>query len=517
MSLLRTVATLRAAALGRAERLTTVRHQQLADPPFVFIPLALAGEACAPLAAMAGTDAGHPVLLTVEQPRDRTRRFRFAEQLADLLLPYVDECRGDSETYEAGRPKESRERFTRAPQILVPNQGGIAFTRLLGRSTRLRRTDGPYAVAPSVPTLGKWLTWAADQADFPGSSTLLSMTRMLGDHWATGQSSTEDAHLAALLAWIDPPPGMTGAQAARLAEDPARHPPAGPATDPLFDRTLSELVTAYGTAAGDRARAATGRAIEAELRTQLAPTWDLMWRGIELLRALPPGGHVEERWALDRALFTGYASHLDESGLPQPRRDHAAGAARRLARLEDAVARYESQRAFDDPLVMAEYELSGEAFTGTVTAREPDRVIESGGGGGRGGKAGLFRPLVTLRTEQRPPIGEGETVLSPDRPGQKAEILTIRDLGGSDSSDSDGGAGNGFEADIQLSGGFGGKRKPPAPPGSIPEIGEQLCYTTLGQYVASAQLPDDADTPWTHGGPPQPYEPTHEDAEETWE
>lgn len=46
------------------------------------------------------------------------------------------------------------------------------------------------------------------------------MTVVLRLHWATGQNAVEDAHLAALLAWIDPPPGRSGAEAAAEAEDP---------------------------------------------------------------------------------------------------------------------------------------------------------------------------------------------------------------------------------------------------------------------------------------------------------
>ncbi|HZX37018.1 MAG TPA: hypothetical protein VFF37_01545, partial [Streptomyces sp.] len=56
MSVLSTVATLTASRTGRAEPLTTVRHQHLDEKPFVLVPLTLAGEACAPLAALAGTD-----------------------------------------------------------------------------------------------------------------------------------------------------------------------------------------------------------------------------------------------------------------------------------------------------------------------------------------------------------------------------------------------------------------------------------------------------------------------------
>ncbi|GAB3124570.1 hypothetical protein GCM10027160_46080 [Streptomyces calidiresistens] len=499
MSLLTTVAALRAAETGTAQPLTTVRHAHIDDHPVVLIPLTLAGEACAPLAAMVGTDRDRPVLLTVPQPRDRTLRFRFAEELADILLPLIDGCRTESETYEAGRPKEERTRWTRAPQILVPNPGGIEFIRLLGRSTRLRRTDGPHAVAPTVPLLGNWLTWFADRTDFPGSGLLLAMTRLLTDHWATGWSPGENAHLPSLLAWIDPPPGRTGAEAALLAEDPAEHPPAGPTTDPVFDRTLHELTAARDAAPDDRARAAVDRTIADELRSQLAPTWELMWRGIDLLRALPPAARVPGRRAVDRTVFTHYTTYLEEDGRPRARRDHAASAARRLAQLEDAVARYESERAFDDPLVMARYELTGEAFTGTVVDRDPDRMVENG-------RAGLFRPALTVRVDTRPLLAVGTTVRCAGRDGLKAEILDRREA-----------AGAGWEIDLQLTGGLGRVRKPPAPEGVIPDLGEELCWTTLGGYMTPAPLPAEEDTPWTHGGPPQPYEPTPDDAEESWE
>src|SRR5690606_1538312 len=128
-----------------------------------------------------------------------------------------------------------------------PNRQAVAFTALLGRSTRFRRPDGPYPVHPSVPVLGRWLTFFADRAGYPGSCLLLAATEALALHWASGQSDLEDANLAALLGWIDPPPGVSGAQAAQEAEDPLIWPPAGPATDPGFDNeVLAPAIDAYG-------------------------------------------------------------------------------------------------------------------------------------------------------------------------------------------------------------------------------------------------------------------------------
>ena len=71
-----------------------------------------------------------------------------------------------------------------------------------------------------------------------------ALTDLLSRHWATGQSTLEDQHLGALLAWIDPPEGESGAEAAlraelaRDAEGQLLCPPAGPATDPAFDNKL---------------------------------------------------------------------------------------------------------------------------------------------------------------------------------------------------------------------------------------------------------------------------------------
>ncbi|MEU9889899.1 hypothetical protein [Sphaerisporangium sp. NPDC051011] len=488
MSTLAALARLRAVRTGSAQRLATVRHCHLSERPMVFIPLRLAGEAAAPLAAMAGTDPGHPHLLVVPQPRDRDLRFAFAAELAQIVLPYVEGFLKETETVER-RGAEPYERCADAPQLLVPNRAALAFTLLLGRSTRFRRAEGPHAVHPSVPVLGRWLTFFAQRARHPGSALLPAVTEALSLHWATGQSALEDANLASLVGWIDPPPGTTGAEAAREAEDPLVWPPAGPATDPGFDaEVLAPAIRAYEEAPGERAAARVAEAV----RTQLDPTWRLMWRAVDLLRGLPEGRGASARWELDRGSFTAFAEQVAEGGPPQPKHDGAVAAASRLARMERAQASYDAQRAYDDPLVMAAYRLTGEAFTGTVVASDPANAE----GEGRGRK---LRPLVTVRTGDPVRLAAGAKLGTPERRGQQAEVVEV----------------DGELVTLKIVKGMG--RGKVATPGAVPESGDQVCYAALSdEYQPPASLPASEETPWTHGGPPPEYVPSPEDDQEEW-
>jgi hypothetical protein len=498
-----------AAERGRAVPIRTVRHAHISDRPLVFIPLQLAGEANAPLAAMVGDDPDTPRLLVVHEPRDRDQRFGWAAGLADVVLKYI-------EGYAGPEPPEG-EPLPGAPQILVPNPGGIRFCGLLGRSTRFRRTEGDNAVAAPVPVLGRWLTFYAERSMAPASSLVLSLTDVLTDHWATGQSAAEDGNLAALLAWIDPPPPMTGAQAALLAEDPVRYPPAGPVTDPGFDNiVLRDRIAAVREARQAAQTAENGGSnlshrgaprsqggyggdsppeemLQQALETQLAPTWALMWRAIGRLRELPEGAHVAGRWERDRWSFTAYVQWLREDGAPQPRRDGPVSAARRLVRLEARSAQLAAQRAYDDPLVMAEYRLTGEAFAGTVVDAQPDRVTASSTGTG---KRKVLRPRVTVATSDEVLVPEGTDLTSPARPRQTGKVVDVSPPGG-----------DGLTAvTLELKGGMG--RGLVAPPGSIPEVGDAVTYTTLkDDFRRPPVFPDEERTPWTHGGPPLAAEP----------
>ncbi|GII52676.1 hypothetical protein Pth03_10650 [Planotetraspora thailandica] len=485
MSIMSSYARALAAQEGRAQPVATVRHVHLSAAPMVFIPLRLAGEAAAPLAAMVGTDPENPRLLVVPQPRNRDLRFAFMAELADVMLPYIE---GFAEVVETVEAKTPYERYADAPQILVPSRGGVAFTKLLGRSTRFRRADGPYPVHPTVPVLGQWLTFFADRAEYAGSSALVAMTDALALHFATGQSPMEDANLATQLAWISPPDGQSGAKAALAAEDPLISPPAGPDTHPDFDgQVLEHAIRAYETS-GSEAQ------VREALRSQLTPTWSLMWHAVRLLRGLPEAATVDVRWVRDREQFTRETARLAEGGSPRGRVDSAVRAAIRLADLESVVQTYEAQRAFDDPLVMIEHRVAGKAFTGEVVGVDAARRIVPAGK-----TRPAPRPLVTIRTSDPVRLSPGRKLFSSRNRKQRTEVVGI----------------DGDLVVLQINDQMGRGASPA--PGSLPEVGDVVCYAELDPGGGQRpRLPAGEDTPWTHGGPPTPYTPTDEDAEEAW-
>ncbi|MFF8815471.1 hypothetical protein [Streptomyces pactum] len=514
MSLMTTLARMEAVRAGRAQPLTTVRHRHLSGRPMVFVPLTTAGEAGAPLGALVGTDRDAPRLLVVAQPRDRDLRFAFLAELAEEMLPYLDGYADDVETEmrketdpETGKKVPVEVELCRdAPQLLVPSGPGVEYVRLLGRSMRFRRTaeqdpSAPYPAPPRVPLLGRWLTHYGERSRVPGSSLLLPVTGLLGRHWATGQSVLEDQHLGALLGWIDPPPGTTGAEAAlraelgRTAEGLLEFPPAGPATDPVFDNIrLAPAVRRYDAA---RAAAAEGRPgaagplrrAEEEVRdlvaSQLRPVWDAVWRAVDLLAALPPGARVAERWKRDRWSYTAHRDRVRAGEPPQPKRDDAVTAAQKLLARETAQAQLDAQEALDDPLVMAERRLAGEAFAGQVG--EVEMVWTEA-------KVPRPRPLVTVVTEDQPHLTAESKLYRalPDGRTQTAEFAGHAPGGG---------------LVVRLTGGMGRGRDPD--PGTVPEKGDQVCWTLFEHAPRGGpELPGPEQTPWTHGGPPAAAEGT---------
>ncbi|WP_369037329.1 hypothetical protein [Streptomyces adonidis] len=521
MSLITTLARLEAVSTGRAQPAATVRHRHLSERPLVLVPLTTAGEAGAPLGALVGDDRNAPRLLVVPQPRDRDLRFAFLAELADVVLPFIDSYadaveaaeRNETDPETGKRVKVEVELCADAPQLIVPSRAGIDFVRLLGRSMRFRRTaeqdpETPHPAPPRVPLLGRWFTHYGERARVPGSALLLALTDVLSRHWATGQSTLEDQHLGALLAWIDPPDGESGAEAAlraELARDAKGQllcPPAGPATDPAFDnKLLAPAIERFNRARTAHAAAEDGleaddrlgelTAAERELHTlvesRTRPTWDAVWHGLDLLRALPEGAHAADRWTRDRWSFTGHRDRVTAGEPPQPRRDDAVTAANKLATREREQARLEAQEALDDPLVMAGRRLSGEAFAGEVI----DVVMTYSEG-----KRPSPRPLVTVRTDDRPQLGERAKVYrSLGGKPQAAEFVRHED------GPEDGPGAEGSVIVLRVVDKMGRGKEPEA--GSVPEKGDLVCFTLFEhEQRGGAKLPDADQTPWTHGGPP---------------
>jgi hypothetical protein len=97
-------------------------------------------------------------------------------------------------------------------------------------------------------------------------------------------------------------------------------------------------------------------------------------------------------------------------------------------------------------------------------------------------------------------VQTGRSVYNAARPGQEAKVLQVRP----------------GSVLLELCSGMGGGKAPK--PGSVPEVGERVCFASFGSKGWGAtSFPDREDTPWTHGGPPQEYVPTDEDAQEVWE
>ncbi|MCX4526010.1 MULTISPECIES: hypothetical protein [unclassified Streptomyces] len=505
MSLLTTLARLEAVRAGRAQPLATVRHRHLSADPLVFVPLTTAGEAGAPLGAMVGTDRHDPRILVIPQPRDRDLRWEFLADLAERVMPYIDGYadavepaeRTETDPETGKRVKVETELCVDAPQLIVPSRAGIEYVRLLGRSMRFRRTaeedpDNPYPAPTQVPLLGRWFTHLGERARVPGSSMLLSATDLLSRHWATGQSNLEDQHLRALLEWIDPGEGASGAERAlrvELGRDAAGQllvPPAGPATDPAFDnKLLAPAIAKFDAARAAEARDGDGprfaeRAIRRLVVDQMQSTWWSVWHALDLLRELPPGERAEERWTRDRWSYTGHRDRVRAGEPPQPRRDDAVTAAQKLATRETEQVRLDAQEALDDALVMAGRRLAGEAFAGEVT----EVVMEW-----TQSKRPSPRPLVTVATEDRPQLedgGGGKVFRSLDGRPQAAEFVRFEEDG---------------RLVLRLLDKMGRGREPE--PGSVPEKGDRVCWTLFEHDARGGpKLPDPEQTPWTHGGPP---------------
>lgn len=372
-----------AAQAGRAVPRTTRRHTHLTDHPFAIVGYHLAGDAGAPLAFMYGDDPD-PALATViavPEPRNRADRFAALAQFSGALNGYLDSAGFDEHT---------------GPQLLLANPATAHWLLgLVARWTRNLQTEGDFAVAESVPTAGKNMSALRDIMITPGSSMVYIATDVLTAHYKTGQLPAEDLNLGALLGWIEPRDGLTGPQAARLGEQQS---PAGPLTDPNWDADYLEPFSKRWRTAHNTTRDVYRARHEMELREQLLPAWNDLWRSREIMLRTPPADHAVRRYEADQAQWSDHLIRMAGEGgarfrnIPRP-----TSTAFTLARHEDRQKTLEAQMAADDPLVLARYACNGRVLDGQVTVVDLTRRV-----------AGRVRPHLAVLPALACDLGPGD-------------------------------------------------------------------------------------------------------------
>ncbi|MER5280938.1 hypothetical protein ABT025_35115 [Streptomyces sp. NPDC002809] len=488
MSLLASLLRMRAASTGNVQYASQLRHLHLSDRPLMLLALNRTGPAARPLAVMLGTDPYRPQLL-VAPPSGSTAPMLAA--LADAVITYIATCQHHSEYVPATAGKPARQRYTDAPQILVPNPQTVEYLKLLGDGLRFHRGDDQTPGSPSVQRLGHWLTYLTDRADIPGAAALIPMTRFLGMHWITGQSPLEDEDLATLLAWIDPPRhAASGRDAADTAADPATYRPVGPATDAAFDNDeLAPLFNTYARTRGQE-QSRTLQELERRLTTYMEPAWDLMWHACALLQALPEAKSTARRWDHERSVFTEECTYLSHDGRPQPAREQAVATAARLTLMENAATTFAAERAADDPFVRAELRTTGEAFGGPVNTVDPEHTLR-----GPTGRT-QWRPRFTVSTTDPVPMEPGQRLACHTHRNARYKICEI-----TPSADD-------TLVELEITAGMGTVARPNHT--VLPESGALLVFTIAPDRYRMPEFPARDQTPWTHGGPP----PDHPDANE---
>lgn len=476
MSAVDVLLAIEAATTGQAQRRTTVRHRHLEAEPLVIVAYRMAGEAAAPLGIMYGTSREAPNLLVAPEPRSIGIRFRdvmnpFGAFLCEWLKPFVGEREMRKTRYKV------YENCINTPQVLVPNRATAGFVgAVLGRSLRYLRTAGEGAVPEETVLAGNHLTWFEQQSALEGSCVLLAATDLLRRHFATGQSELEDEDLHVLLAWVDPPDGMTGAEAAaemELARHSGEKPGAGPTPDADWDRdVLDPLLQVFNEKrAGSNDKAVVdelGADIKDAVENALSHSWEATWRAHEILIDMPPGATVADRWESDRRAWTYHANRVRDGWAVFRIKDTAKQAAWMISNREVALSALEAGEALDDPLVLAGLVAGGEALIGEVVAVDKRNKEQ-------GPKNMVTRPLIDLELDEPCPLPLGSTSYWTARPGKvKVEVIDV----------------DGTSVRLKVHSGMRGE---------LPQPGTVAAFADLTfASIPPPQAPQA--TPWTHVG-----------------
>lgn len=445
---------------GRAIRRTTLRHNHLTKAPLGVVVWRLGGERFRAAAVAWGPIGGRFRMAVPGEPRNRPLYFAALQPFA------ADLCRRVRSAAEAGS----------ALQLIVANKATVGALALLGRYLAYLSDRDGTRPDPALIEAGKHLRFYTRHTRVPGQALLVALDELLADHWATLLSPLEQANLAALDAQIAPPQGMHALEASWKAE---RELHVGPDPTEEIDRVTQRLMDEFNQRrAGRTDRRRLGSfldPLEKHYRNLIEPVWELMGRVVQRERDLPEAPSVARRFDQDKWAFLRHAKWISEGG-HYSTKETPRQAAQTLRRLEEAQARYEAERAVDDPACMVPYLLDGKAVRGVVKAVEETDI---------GGTRSRWRARIAIETPDPVPIPVGTelwwTRTASEKPWVVEKVARRRDGG----------------ARLEL------QSTAPPKPGRVPSVGEEVTFSTLTTARSWFKQPLPEQSPW-------PYRPAED-------
>jgi hypothetical protein len=477
----------RAYRAGRALRSASFRHRRLLPAPLAVVLWQLGGEPFSAAALGWGDRVGRLEMAVAGEPRNRDLAFAALLQFARWFNPRFEAHQADRETFTRGDYTFTRART--APQVVVANAATAEQLGRLGRRLAYLPTTGPHPADEALVRLGRHLRLLWDHGAVPGQQLLVSLTDLLNGHWVTPQSPLERQSLAALDAYIDPPTGEHGFDAAARAEV---H-PVGPVPDGEDEERLYPLVERFNASRAGRTDAPTVRRVLGPIRDHYGPfvrrAWELLWRCRDREATFPEAPSVGRRWDEDRDAYTRHMDWLARSGLRRTRQTPRQ-AAMTLRNLEEAQRLVEAEEACDDPLRMVPYLLEQKAVRGRVVAVDRGhRELAT--------KRLVARPLVTLLSPDPCHMPPGKELWWSEQPAGREYVVHAIEPAGDE----------GWLVTLKL---MTGSADAP-----LPDKGSEACFSIHNTRPAPpTTLP--RTEPWTHrpGRALVAVEPIEEDTEE---
>lgn len=461
---LSTLLAVRAYEQGHAQRSALCCHRILSPDPFLVCLFGLGAEPFSAAAVGWGRNEERLEVAAAGDPRERRLLFPALEELANDFLPYFEDAFGSAREVSGPRGGNTHLEVDELPQILVPNRDTLLLLGRIGRRVRYLPTDGPTPASEELIRLGAHLDFLRRHAALPGQQLVVVASDLAADHWQTSLNEWESLSLPALDAFIDPPTGVHGHDAAAEAD----RDPLGPRPDARQDSEVAPLIRALNEG---RAKSVDRDVVEPLLaplkrhyRPLLERAAEITWRCLRRESAFPSARHAAGREEADRNAYARHMSLVGE-GIRRRSRLTQAQAISRVAELERADNRLLAQEAVDDPLRMVDVLLCEQAVLGTVTSVDTTHKV-----------AGKSRPRIELSLEHPSLLEPGERVDWDQLPDKDWEVAQVSP----------------HAIELIL-------LNPRAKP--LPEVGSAACFTTLSvkdEHFARAPSPT---PPWTHVSP----------------